>query len=685
MIFVVALLGIFPFFSSAQETSSPLNIIIRNKVKDLSFSWKQTQVKNFSGEIEISTTPHSRTVKISEATIGKLIFPSLEWFPSDQIRLQGTLYWDRQKNEIKTDDLSLSIPQVGTLWVDAFIPLEKEGARIHLRGKKLDLKPILARKFDRVKDFSLNCPVDLDLTFNNPSPALWDWKTSLQLRNGSFSDPSFFYSAEKLDFDASAQGSFDSNTSKTDTEFGLRIFQGETLFNRFYFDFAKTPFSVSLKNSLLEDFQKLTIPNLEVRLDSVFECKANGSVGNLNQLDSVRLNLSLPVQALEPFMNTFVKEPLGEQRPWLKEIGGEGNWAWNLVLTGSLQHPLVEGSLQLQDVSFQNPDRKNHLQKLEGYIPLWLDFSGSSGSVKKTDDKIGYLRWKDLRVGWFNLPTFNLPFGVFVNGFRLSRPVEIPLWNDALKIRDLEVRNILSDRRGHLDVQADQLHLDPLFKTWLGQSIPAVVKTEQWSLKLESKDLESEGNLLLDVFSGNVRIENFRISRFLSPGQVIALDAQWDGVNLEELTQVTEFGKITGQLKGQLKDFRMSYGTPTAFDMTLSSVPAKGIPQQISVIAVDNLAQVGTAQSPFQGVTGGLIGTFFKDFYYEKIGIECKLQNDYFRIRGLIYEGDTEYLVKGSALRGVSIINRNPDNRIAWEDMIGRLKRITHSKPSEEP
>ena len=71
--------------------------------------------------------------------------------------------------------------------------------------------------------------------------------------------------------------------------------------------------------------------------------------------------------------------------------------------------------------------------------------------------------------------------------------------------------------------------------------------------------------------------------------------------------------------------------------------------------------------------------SFFETFNYEKIGIRSTLKNDLIRINGTIVENKKEYLMKGSALAGVNIINQNPNNRIRFKDMIKRLKRVTES------
>jgi len=71
----------------------------------------------------------------------------------------------------------------------------------------------------------------------------------------------------------------------------------------------------------------------------------------------------------------------------------------------------------------------------------------------------------------------------------------------------------------------------------------------------------------------------------------------------------------------------------------------------------------------------GMLASFFKNFNYSRIGIRAILENDVFRVNGTIREGGEEYLVKRSGISGVNVVNRNPDNRISFKDMVKRIKR----------
>jgi molybdate-binding protein len=129
-------------------------------------------------------------------------------------------------------------------------------------------------------------------------------------------------------------------------------------------------------------------------------------------------------------------------------------------------------------------------------------------------------------------------------------------------------------------------------------------------------------------------------------------------------------------LNGRLQNFEFAYGQPQAFDLVLETVQKKGVPQTISVQAVENIARIGGGQSPFMGLTG-IFMSLFETFPYRKIGIRASLENDIFTINGTIRENGTEFLVKRGTFSGVNVVNQNPDNRIRFKDMVNRIQRIT--------
>ncbi len=192
--------------------------------------------------------------------------------------------------------------------------------------------------------------------------------------------------------------------------------------------------------------------------------------------------------------------------------------------------------------------------------------------------------------------------------------------------------------------------------------------------RLTGARIEFSGFLELRMAGGTVRFTNI----WIEPFGVIpryGADIRFSRIDLEQLTSPTSFGRVTGWIKGEIKGLVMSGVQPEAFEMVIENDPDYRGPKKISIKAIENLAILG-------GSGGGvpLLGTFFKDFSYSRIGISCRLSNDVFELHGLTRKGGVEYLVERGFLGGVNVVNMNPDGKILFADMVERLKRITSTE-----
>ncbi|MBP2690026.1 MAG: hypothetical protein H6Q83_2213 [Deltaproteobacteria bacterium] len=195
-------------------------------------------------------------------------------------------------------------------------------------------------------------------------------------------------------------------------------------------------------------------------------------------------------------------------------------------------------------------------------------------------------------------------------------------------------------------------------------------------VSLGRERMTAAGELTGDLFGGRLDVRGVTVERPFSAGREIGGDVEVDKIDLERLSAALNVGRITGRLSGSMKGLRVAYGQPVAFLMRMESVPTKGVSQSVSLKAVNSISQVSTG-SALSGLGVSLMTTFFREFPYEKIGFECGLNNDVFTVRGLIHEDGVEYLVKRRFFAGIDVINRNPDNRIGFSDMVERAKRVT--------
>jgi len=191
--------------------------------------------------------------------------------------------------------------------------------------------------------------------------------------------------------------------------------------------------------------------------------------------------------------------------------------------------------------------------------------------------------------------------------------------------------------------------------------------------------MTAAGELTGDLFGGRLDIRHVTVGRPFSAGREIGADVSVRLIDLERFSAALGVGRITGRLSGSVEGLRVAYGQPVAFHLRMESVPTKGVSQSVSLKAVNSIALVSTG-SALSGLGSSFMTTFFREFPYEKIGFECSLENDVFTVRGLILEDGVEYLVKRHFFAGIDVINRNPDNRIGFSDMVERAKRVTSER-----
>lgn len=285
------------------------------------------------------------------------------------------------------------------------------------------------------------------------------------------------------------------------------------------------------------------------------------------------------------------------------------------------------------------------------------------------------MRVKELRLAGEKLGPLDIPVVLVPNRLYIGGSIAVPLFDGRLDLRGIRVDEPLSpDFRIRLAVRLDGLDLariggkDSILEGRLDGLLDPV---------LVGKDrLTAVGDLTGDLFGGRMEIRNVAVERPFQPGREITSDVDVSLLDLQRLSAALGIGRVTGRLSGSAAGLRVAYGQPVAFRLRLESVPVRGVAQSVSLKAVDSISVVSTG-SPLSGLGSSIMTRLFREFPYAKIGIECSLKNDVFTVRGLVHEDGVEYLVKRRLLAGIDVINRNPDNRIGFSDMLERAKRAT--------
>ena len=216
------------------------------------------------------------------------------------------------------------------------------------------------------------------------------------------------------------------------------------------------------------------------------------------------------------------------------------------------------------------------------------------------------LRWRSSRIYGLDFGASTLPFDSHDGELVFREPVVVPAMGGSMTFEHMTLRPPSSnDSMGDagMDIRF-ALALDgidfglvskalglPAFQGRLGGRIP--------SAHYANERLDFDGGLAMKLFDGDVRFSALSMERPFGVAPSLSADIDFSGLDLLRLTEVLDFGSITGRLDGHVHDLRLVDWTPVAFDAEMHSVRRPGVKQRISQRAVQNISSVGDASSFF--------------------------------------------------------------------------------------
>jgi hypothetical protein len=380
---------------------------------------------------------------------------------------------------------------------------------------------------------------------------------------------------------------------------------------------------------------------------------------------------------LGPIFRTFLRDPLAQTHRDLAGLKMDGTAWLDLSFSGSGMAADLAGTLRLRSGAVHGASEPPLLSGLDIDLPIAYALGAANPGVPRPSDaeRWGRVRLKALRLSGQELGPLEMPAVLVPNHLYLGGGIDTSLFGAGLSLRRIQVDDPLSgDFRVRLAARLDGLDLarvagdNSILEGRLGGRLDPV--------DIDRKRMTSGGELTGELFGGRLDIRQVTVERPFGTGREIGADVTVDRIDLERLSAALGIGRVTGRLSGSVEGLRLAYGQPVAFHLAMASVPVKGVTQSVSLKAVNSISLVSTG-SALSGLGSSLMTRFFREFPYEKIGFGCDLKNDVFTVRGLIHEDGVEYLVKRRFFGGINVVNRNPDNRIGFSDMVERAKRAT--------
>lgn len=317
-------------------------------------------------------------------------------------------------------------------------------------------------------------------------------------------------------------------------------------------------------------------------------------------------------------------------------------------------------SLVLHDMDVEDKDGRFAFYKVNAGIPWALN------SATRADLHFGSGRLLQMGLGETALQAR-------LEGWSLIAPAwHIPVLDGALDLQDISLALIDGAWHGHLATSVSPMSMSefshamgwPHMEGKLAASIPLVTYTDGL--------LTVDGAMGFDIFDGHITVDKLVMHDPLSRAPRLNADISMRGLDMDLLTRTFSFGAMEGRLDGDVNGLELASWKPVKFDASFRSSPGR-YPKKISQRAVENISALGGAGAAAAIQRSFL--RFFKEFNYDRIGLSCRLRNGICAMDGVEPAKDGYVIVKGSGIPAITVLGYN--HSVAWDDLLGRLQRIT--------
>ncbi len=437
-----------------------------------------------------------------------------------------------------------------------------------------------------------------------------------------------------------------------------KITGGEVLLDNFYGNFNDRSLAFSLQAVMAEgQFAGSTVT---VEDDGALHVAARLDAGHGDdgwRLHVDRLHLAFPGayrRYLEPVAAAWTLDGL--------QVTGSLDWQ------GSISSSEIDsGDLDISDLSVVDTSRNR-------FALTGLNTSLRPGDYQH-DSQLG---WQGLLLGRINLGAGEALLDSEPGAFALLEPLELGVLGGQVRLDRLRYAlpgSPSAQERSRFELEASLADIDmeqltaafdwPGFSGRLSGEVPGV--------RFEDGVLDVDGEITVQVFDGTVRIRQLAAERVFGVLPSLSADIELDDLDLEQLTETFEFGRIGGRIDGHVANLRMLDWSPVAFDAWAGTPERQGSSSEISRQAVNHLTTIGGG-----GATAALSGPLirmFNNFSYKRLGLGCRLANNVCAIRGLEDDGQSVLILEGSGLPKITVraFNRSVD----WPQMVANLAAVS--------
>jgi len=441
----------------------------------------------------------------------------------------------------------------------------------------------------------------------------------------------------------------------------------EILRGTFYADLSAYRGEFFLNGDFTPETGVLNAKTLQVDLPQIGKLKGSGRFSP----EQISLQGDLAFADLAESFGDRLKPLLSGALPATAGLSLEGGLAINGSLNWSAAEWQARGALRMENLYAVWPEKRFEILGGTGVIPFAFR-TENSGDSDQTDAEIpGKLAFASLAFGPATLETGNLELQAATNRFSILSPLHLQLAGGQMNIENLSLAWPSGLLRGSVKLNIAGVNLKTLTKEFDLPIMQGRLGANLGTVNYTDRQLWTDGLVNIEVFDGRFQLSNLRFNDPFSGYSTFFADIDFSGLDLRKATRTFDFGEMNGILDGHIHRLQLFGSTPAAFEATLET-RTEG-KRNISVKALNNLSILSQG-----GLSAALSRGLYRfiDFYrYKKIGIQCSLENDTFKLQGTALPGSERYLVYGGLLPPrIDITTSTPT--ISFKEMVKRLGRI---------
>ncbi|MGD8537025.1 MAG: hypothetical protein PVF66_14350, partial [Candidatus Aminicenantes bacterium] len=652
-------------------------------IEEGSLSRDDINIQGFSLELSLDGTSSSLEVSRFKGSLLDLSYSSKDRnVDLEKVGFDGQGSIDIAGRKVNLARLDVQIPSLTPVQMNAVVDLQPRGEKtVRLKCSKLDSSAILNlfSSFipENVMELEPMGLFDLDVLVSQSPETEEQWNvwSTINLSGAGFHNESFTFASESLHQMIVFEGKYNPFKQLMTFSADLDLSKGESLWNAYYVDWSQSPFQLKMSGVYHIPLNKLDDLSMETSLFSEGKINVQGSLSfdEPSLMDLMVSASKLNLGSLYSFLSQG--QPIEE---YALDFGGDAEAKVRMKMENNSLS--LDGQFWIKDGSVKNEDKNLLIDGIQADIPFYYENPVKESAREDSPVKDGYFRVNKFETPALSLAPFQLDIHARTNGFRLE-PLTLDMLDGKATLgkTDFTIDPELPSISGILSFSLSDINLSKLPVQSEQFSLNGVVQMDFPRVELTPDEIFTEGKTEVEMFDTIIMVENIHVTKPFTKNRTISCDVKFADLNLEMLTDSIPFGKVTGILKGEVKDLAISYGQPERFILSLESIKKKRVPQKFSLGAVNDLSIISSGEGSAVASNKGFT-RFISEFGYAKIGIFCSLKNDMFTLRGTIREKGVEYLVKRSWLFGISVVNKKTRNRIRFKDMMSRLERIGQSE-----